>query len=134
MKVIKKSINKIEKDRVKIEKKIMTQCYSPFVVKLYCTFQTQDKLFFILEYVNGGELNTKLIKAGTIKEDLARFYAAEILLALKIMHEKNFLHRDINPRNILLDNKGHVKIIDFGLSKNIKEDSGRIETCGTPAY
>ncbi|CAI2368902.1 unnamed protein product [Moneuplotes crassus] len=134
MKVIKKSINKIEKDRVKLEKKIMTDCYSPFLVKLYCTFQTQDKLFFILEYVNGGELNTKLIKAGVIKEGLARFYAAEILLALKIMHEKNYLHRDVNPRNILIDNKGHIKIIDFGLSKNIKEDSDRIETCGTPAY
>jgi len=134
MKVIKKSINQIEKGRIHVEKEIMTKCSSPFLVKLYWTFQTHDKLFFIQEYVNGGELNTKLIKAGKLKEDLTKFYAAEILLSLKIMHENNYLHRDLNPRNILIDNKGHIKIIDFGLSKNMEKDNGINETWGTPAY
>ena len=107
---------------------------SPFIVKLHCTFQTHDKLYFILEYVNGGELNTKLIKAGKIKEELAKFYAAEILLALKVLHENNYIHRDLNPRNILIDSDGHIKLIDFGLSKNYKENIDRIEIWGTPAY
>ena len=106
---------------------------NPFLVKLYSTFQTPDKLFFILDYVNGGELNSKLIKSGKIKEDLAKFYAGEILLGLKCLHENKFIHRDLNPRNILIDSDGHLKLIDFGLSKVNSRDKPR-ETWGTPAY
>mmetsp|Transcript_1284 Transcript_1284/g.1439 ORF Transcript_1284/g.1439 Transcript_1284/m.1439 type:complete len:168 (+) Transcript_1284:305-808(+) len=133
MKVIKKSINEYEKERVRIEKEIMRICTNPFLVKLHATFQTSDKLFFVLDYVNGGELNNKLIKSGKLKEDLVKFYAGEILLGLKSLHENGFIHRDLNPRNILINSDGHLKIIDFGLSK-INDNAKPSETCGTAAY
>jgi serine/threonine protein kinase len=134
MKVIKKKEMKPEqKKRVQGEKKIMQECKSPFIVKLHYTFQTSTKLFYILDYVNGGELGTKMIKSGKLKEDLAKFYTAEILIALKTLHEHGVLYRDITPRNILLDSEGHVKLIDFGLSKlQMDDDSEPPIICGTP--
>lgn len=136
MKVIqKKSMNVEQKERVQIEKQIIMNCDSPFIVKLHYTFQTPTKLFFILDYVNGGELHTKLLKAQKLNEDTARFYTAEILLALKCLHENKTLYRDLTPRNILLDSEGHVKLIDFGLSKlDFDEEDKRQTICGTACY
>lgn len=124
MKVInKKKMSLDQKHRVKVEKEIMQQSKSPFIVKLHYTFQTPTKLYYILDYVNGGELYTKMIKSGKLKENLAKFYTAEILMALKTLHENKVLYRDITPRNILIDPEGHLKLIDFGLSKLDDEEN-----------
>lgn len=137
MKVIKKSelLNEEHKRRALIEKEIMQVCDSPFIVKLHYTFQTPKKLYYILDFVNGGELHTKLLKKIKFKESLTKFYAAETLLALKCLHENNILYRDLKPRNILLDHEGHIKLIDFGLSKihSDRPDPHKM-VCGTPHY
>lgn len=88
---------------------------NPWVVSLYYSFQDTRYLYLIMEYVPGGDLMNQLIKLGTFSEDMTRFYAAEIILALESIHRLNYLHRDIKPDNILLDRHGHVKLSDFGL-------------------
>lgn len=137
MKVINKSEleNSEHKRRVMIEKEIMQYTDSPFIVKLHYTFQTAKKLYFILDFVNGGELHMKLIKEVKLKEKMTIFYVAEILLALKALHERKIIYRDLKPRNILLDSDGHLKLVDFGLCKLDKDDQKEKKMiCGTPNY
>lgn len=137
MKVIKKTELKDEehKRRAMVEKMIMQECDSPFIVKLHYTFQTATKLYFILDFVNGGELYTKMLKKVKLGEKLTRFYACEILLALKCLHKNGVLYRDLKPRNILLDSEGHIKLVDFGLSKITSKDHEQKKiVCGTPHY
>lgn len=136
MKVIKKSTLRKEshKKRAITEKNIMQKCESPFIVKLHYTFQTDEKLYYILDFVNGGELHSKLLKKVRLKESLAKFYAAEILLGLKCLHENGVLYRDLKPRNVLVDKDGHIKLIDFGLSKIQSEPENHRMICGTPHY
>ena len=137
MKVIKKTELKNEnhKRRAITERKIMQMCNSPFVVKLHYTFQTADKLYYILDFVNGGELHSKLIKNIKFKESLAKFYTAEILLGLKSLHENKILYRDLKSRNVLLDKEGHIKLIDFGLSQICTDENVNERIiCGTPNY
>ena len=119
MKVIKKSQLKNEESKTKImtEKLIMRMCDSPFIAKLHYAFQTSTKFYFILDFVNGGELQSKLIEKNKFSEELTKFYASEILMALKWLHAHNILYRDLKPKNILVDFEGHIKLIDFGLSK-----------------
>jgi serine/threonine protein kinase len=109
---------------------------NPFVVKLYYAFQTVDKIYFILDFINGGELYTHMIDQVKFKEEKARFYASEIAVALKALHEKGIIYRDLKPNNILIDSEGHLKLIDFGLSKITGEDSksNTKSVVGTPNY
>lgn len=138
MKVIKKHILNDDANRRRIytEKDILQSVDSPFIIKLHYTFQTADKLYFILDFVNGGELYSKLTQKYKLGEKRAKFYAAEVLMALDSLHENKILHRDLKPKNILLDSEGHVKLIDFGLStkegENIFDDNKVI--WGTPHY
>ena len=83
----------------------------------------------------GGELFYHLRKVHRFKEEIARFYAAEILLGIQYMHENNFIYRDLKPENLLLDKQGHIKLTDFGLSKIIADSDGTaFSLCGTPEY
>ena len=91
----------------------------PFVVSLHYAFQSPERIFFVLDYANGGELFSHLMKKVRFLEKETRFYAAELILALDHLHEMGFIYRDIKPENILLDSEGHVKITDFGLSKAV---------------
>ena len=91
----------------------------PFVVSLHYAFQSPERIFFVLDYANGGELFSHLRKKGRFLEKETSFYAAELILALDHLHEMGFIYRDIKPENILLDSEGHVKITDFGLSKAV---------------
>jgi len=84
---------------------------------MHYAFQSPDRFFFALDYVNGGDLYYHLKKKHRFNEKEARFYAAELILALDYLHEKGFIYRDLKPENILLDSEGHVKLTDFGLSK-----------------
>ena len=75
----------------------------------------------LLEYVIGGELFSHLRKAGRFHNDITRFYAAEIVLAIEYMHSKDIIYRDLKPENLLLDSRGHVKITDFGFAKKVED-------------
>ena len=85
---------------------------------MYSSFQTTNKLFFVLEYCPGGELFTLLKKKSKLSENHSRFYAAQIVLILDHLHKHNIVYRDLKPENILINNDGYIKLTDFGLSKN----------------
>lgn len=107
----------------------------PFLVGLHYSFQTADKLYFVLDYVNGGELFFHLQSERSFAEPRARFYAAEMASAIGYLHSMNIIYRDLKPENILLDNKGHIKLTDFGLCKEGIEPNTTTSTfCGTPEY
>lgn len=100
---------------VKAERDILAEADNAWVVKLYYSFQDQDHLYFIMDYIPGGDLMFLLQKVGIFEEHLARFYIAELVLALESVHKMGFIHRDIKPDNILVDRDGHIKLTDFGL-------------------
>ncbi|KAI5095534.1 serine/threonine-protein kinase Sgk1 isoform X2 [Silurus meridionalis] len=107
----------------------------PFLVGLHFSFQTADKLYFVLDYINGGELFYHLQRERCFLEPRARFYAAEIASALGYLHSLNIVYRDLKPENILLDSQGHIILTDFGLCKENIEPNGTTSTfCGTPEY
>ncbi|XP_038253957.1 serine/threonine-protein kinase Sgk1 isoform X1 [Dermochelys coriacea] len=107
----------------------------PFLVGLHFSFQTADKLYFVLDYINGGELFYHLQRERCFLEPRARFYAAEIASALGYLHSLNIVYRDLKPENILLDSQGHIILTDFGLCKENIEHNGTTSTfCGTPEY
>lgn len=101
-------------------------------MKLHYAFQTPDKLYFIVDFLNGGELFTHLKKSKKFTEERTKFYAAQIVLALECLHNNNIIYRDLKPENILLDDMGYLKITDFGLSK--KGSKQTYTFCGTPEY
>lgn len=103
---------------VKAERLILiTQTDSPFVTKLYYTFQSKDYLYLVLEYLNGGDCAALLKTMGTLPEDWARRYLAEVALGIAYLHRNNIVHRDLKPDNLLIDKTGHLKLTDFGLSR-----------------
>lgn len=122
LKVINKADFKIDQDpreAVMAERDIMLKSESPFIVKLWFSFQDERHLYFCIDYVSGGELFRLLRKHKKFKLEEARFYAAEVLLGLDYLHNQlKTIYRDLKPENILLDHSGHVKLTDFGLSKS----------------
>ncbi|KAK0069706.1 serine/threonine-protein kinase Sgk2-like isoform X3 [Biomphalaria pfeifferi] len=107
----------------------------PFLVGLHYSFQTPDKLYFVLDYVNGGELFFHLQRERYFAEHRAKFYAAEMASALGYLHSLNIIYRDLKPENILLDSTGHIVLTDFGLCKEGIVGQGTTSTfCGTPEY
>nr|XP_019604391.1 PREDICTED: serine/threonine-protein kinase Sgk2 isoform X5 [Rhinolophus sinicus] len=107
----------------------------PFLVGLRYSFQTPEKLYFVLDYVNGGELFFHLQRERRFLEPRARFYAAEVASAIGYLHSLNIIYRDLKPENILLDYQGHVVLTDFGLCKEGVEPEETTSTfCGTPEY
>lgn len=101
---------------VKAERDVLAGSDSPWVVSLYYSFQDDDYLYLIMEFLPGGDLMTMLIKYDVFSEDITRFYIAECVLAIEAIHKLGFIHRDIKPDNVLIDKTGHIKISDFGLS------------------
>lgn len=128
-------------ENVHAEREILTKVNHPFIVTMHCSFQTREKLFIIMDFLAGGELFLRLGKQGIFLEKTAKFYIAEIVLALEHLHSKGILHRDLKPENILMCTDGHICLTDFGLAKDFQwdndstEEDGRAVTiCGTQEY
>lgn len=108
---------------------------SPFIVGLKFSFQTPSDLYLVTDYMSGGELFWHLQKEGRFQEHRAKFYIAELILALQHLHEHDIVYRDLKPENILLDANGHIALCDFGLSKaNLAENATTNTFCGTTEY
>ncbi|CAD8166179.1 unnamed protein product [Paramecium octaurelia] len=137
MKILRKEM--IEKRNQRLhtqnERAILENVKNPFIVQLHYAFQTRTKLYLIMDFLIGGELFFHLRRAFRFQEERAKFYAAELILAIEYLHKCDIIYRDLKPENILLDMEGHLKITDFGLSKiNVKDDEKTNTFCGTPEY
>ncbi|CBI31088.3 hypothetical protein VitviT2T_015664 [Vitis vinifera] len=119
MKKLKKSemLRRGQVEHVKAERNLLAEVDSACIVKLYCSFQDQEFLYLIMEYLPGGDMMTLLMRKDTLTEDEARFYVGQTVLAIESIHKHNYIHRDIKPDNLLLDRYGHMKLSDFGLCK-----------------
>ncbi|KAL5450393.1 AGC protein kinase Gad8 [Paraphaeosphaeria minitans] len=137
LKTIRKAhiISRSEVAHTLAERSVLAQINNPFIVPLKFSFQSPEKLYFVLAFVNGGELFHHLQKEQRFDINRARFYAAELLCALECLHGFNVIYRDLKPENILLDYTGHIALCDFGLCKLDMKDEDRTNTfCGTPEY
>ncbi|XP_057335687.1 atypical protein kinase C isoform X3 [Microplitis mediator] len=138
MKVIKKALVTDDEDIdwVQTEKHVFeTASNHPFLVGLHSCFQTPSRLFFVIEFVRGGDLMFHMQRQRRLPEEHARFYAAEISLALNFLHKKGIIYRDLKLDNVLLDHEGHVKLTDYGMCKEGVRDGDTTATfCGTPNY
>lgn len=122
-------------EQIMTEKEILSKISHPFIVQMFWAFQSATQLHLVLELCPGGELFYHLHNLGRFSEDQARFYFAEVVLALEYLHNLNIVYRDLKPENILLDIDGHIRITDFGLSKqNIGKRDRSYSICGSPEY
>lgn len=138
MKVIKKSMVNDDEDIdwVQTEKHVFEVATNhPFLVGLHSCFQTESRLFFVIEYLSGGDLMYHMQRQRKLPEEHCRFYSAEIVLALDFLHAKGIIYRDLKLDNVLLDAEGHVKLTDYGMCKEGLAEGERTSTfCGTPNY
>ncbi|XP_027012986.1 serine/threonine-protein kinase Sgk2 [Tachysurus fulvidraco] len=138
VKVLQKKVilKKKEQKNIMAERNVLLKSLQhPFLVGLHYSFQTSEKLYFVLDYVNGGELFFHLQRERCFSEARARFYTAEVASAIGYLHSLNIIYRDLKPENILLDAQGHVVLTDFGLCKEGLEAEATTSTfCGTPEY
>lgn len=134
LKIVKKSevVRLKQVDHIRNEKAILESVDHPFIVNLLATFQDEHRLYFVFEFVNGGELFTHLRKAGKFSTEEARFYAAEVVLAFEYLHARQIAYRDTKPENVLIDSTGHIKLSDFGFAKVVSDRTWT--SCGTPEY
>uniref|UniRef100_A0A672Y891 Serum/glucocorticoid regulated kinase family member 3 n=1 Tax=Sphaeramia orbicularis TaxID=375764 RepID=A0A672Y891_9TELE len=136
VKVLQKKVilNRKEQKHIMAERNVLLKNVKhPFLVGLHYSFQTTDKLYFILDFINGGELFFHLQRERTFPESRARFYIAEMASALGYLHSFNIVYRDLKPENILLDSEGHIVLTDFGLCKEgISQTDTTTTFCGTP--
>ncbi|KAI1771385.1 Pkinase-domain-containing protein [Hypoxylon cercidicola] len=114
------------------ERRMLGEVKHPFLITLWGTFQDPRNLYMVMDFVEGGELFSLLRKSGRFPNPVAKFYAAEVTLALEYLHSRNIIYRDLKPENLLLDRHGHLKITDFGFAKRVPDKTWTL--CGTPDY
>lgn len=138
MKILRKShlVKRRQIERTKTERKVLSLVNHPFIMKLHFAFQSEDKLYLVLDYCPGGELFFHLSRFRRFPERVARFFSAELLLAIGHIHKRGIIYRDLKPENVLLDAEGHVCLGDFGLAKSgiVHPLEGALSMCGTPEY
>ena len=119
MKVLNKKFISLEEqeEHTKTERLILEKINNPFIISLKFSFQTQKNLFLITDFINGGEICHLLQEKGKFSEELTKFYICELIIALKHLHKNKIIYRDLKPENILINEDGHIKLCDFGLSK-----------------
>jgi len=116
------------------ERSVMMSLEHPYIVNLWFAFHTPMRLFFVMDFVNGGELFLALQQAGRFSEARTRIYAAEIAAALSYLHELEYLYRDLKPENVLIHEDGHLKLADFGLSKKVSTSEKTYTVVGSSFY
>ncbi|KAH8805571.1 kinase-like domain-containing protein [Xylogone sp. PMI_703] len=114
------------------ERRMLQDVKHPFLITLWGTFQDNRNLYMVMDFVEGGELFSLLRKSQRFPNPVAKFYAAEVTLALEYLHSKQIIYRDLKPENLLLDRHGHLKITDFGFAKRVPDITWTL--CGTPDY
>ncbi|KAA8650740.1 cAMP-dependent protein kinase catalytic subunit pkaC [Aspergillus tanneri] len=114
------------------ERRMLNRVRHPFLVTLWGTWQDSRNLYMVMDFVEGGELFSLLRKSQRFPNPVAKFYAAEVTLALEYLHLQNIIYRDLKPENLLLDRHGHLKITDFGFAKEVPDITWTL--CGTPDY
>ncbi|KNE59666.1 AGC/PKA protein kinase [Allomyces macrogynus ATCC 38327] len=134
MKVLKKTevVKHKQVEHTLNEKHILEQLQHPFLVNLHSSFQDASRLYIVMDYITGGELFTYLRRSQRFSNNVAKFYAGEVLLAFEYLHKRDIIYRDLKPENLLLDGQGHIKIIDFGFAKYVPDVTWTL--CGTPDY
>lgn len=134
LKIMKKSviIRLKQVAHVKSEKSVLSSLDFPFIPRLYASFQTPCCLYFLTEYIPGGELFKHLRMEGQFPNDVGLFYATEVVCTFAYLHSKSIAYRDLKPENILIDREGHLKLIDFGFAKVVTDRTFTL--CGTPEY
>lgn len=105
-----------QSDYVMNEQEIMKSLSHPFIMKMHYSFSTKNYLNIVLDFCPGGELFFHIVKKKRLRENVAKFYIAEIILAIEHLHDNDILYRDLKPENVLIDYDGHIKLTDFGLS------------------
>lgn len=136
MKSIKKDIL-IDHEQIEntiLEKKILQTVNHPFLCSLVFCFQTEDRIYFIMNFVRGGELFQHLKRFKVFDEEKVKFYSAQIGMALHYLHEKGIIYRDLKPENILMDETGYLQLADFGMAKTLSSNEKAMSFCGTPEY
>ncbi|EGR29479.1 protein kinase domain protein [Ichthyophthirius multifiliis] len=117
------------------EANVLKMCNNPFVLGLHYAFQTPNYLYLVLDYCKGGDISSHLAYRRRFTEEECVFYIGELVLAIQYIHDQNVVYRDLKPENILIGNDGHIKLADFGLSKDNVQDNQKTKSfCGTPAY
>lgn len=119
-------------EHISCERSILGAVDHPGIVNLFCTFQDNLNIYMLLEFVQGGELFSHLRRAVRFSADVTRFYAANIILVLEYLHNRNLIYRDLKPENLLLDAHGYLKVTDFGFAKYVPDRTFTL--CGTPEY
>ena len=112
----------------------MMECESPFLVGMDYLFQNQTRLYFVMPFIKGGELFKIMEKHKRLSEETVKFYAAQLIIAIGYLHDRDIAHRDLKTENILIEEDGYLKLIDYGLAKRLKDDQLTKSFCGTPEY